>query len=71
MFSNKDEFKEFFLKRLESMCGKGFEQSTKRDQYHTLGNMVREYISSKWIETKELYRADNKNKCIIYQLSFY
>ncbi len=67
MFSNKEEFKEFFLKRLESMCGKGFEQSTKRDQYHTLGNMVREYISSKWIETKELYRADNKKQ--VYYLS--
>ncbi|MBO1513103.1 glycogen/starch/alpha-glucan phosphorylase [Metabacillus bambusae] len=67
MFSNKDRFKESFLKRLESMCGKGFEESTKRDQYHTLGNMVREYISSKWIETNELYRSENKKQ--VYYLS--
>lgn len=67
MFSNKDEFKESFLKRLESMCGKGFEESTKRDQYFTLGNMVREFISSKWIETNELYRAENKKQ--VYYLS--
>lgn len=67
MFSNKDRFKEGFLKRLESMCGKGFEESSKRDQYHTLGNMVREYISSKWIETNELYRSENKKQ--VYYLS--
>ncbi len=53
--------------KLESMCGKGFEESTKRDQYHTLGNMVREYISSKWIETNELYRFENKKQ--VYYLS--
>ncbi len=67
MFSNKDRFKNSFLKRLESMCGKGFEEATKRDQYHTLGNMVREYISSKWIETNELYRSENKKQ--VYYLS--
>ncbi|MGM7720719.1 glycogen/starch/alpha-glucan phosphorylase [uncultured Metabacillus sp.] len=67
MFSNKDQFKECFLMKLESMCGKGFEESTKRDQYHTLGNMVREYISSKWIETNELYRFENKKQ--VYYLS--
>ncbi|WP_175640687.1 glycogen/starch/alpha-glucan phosphorylase [Metabacillus schmidteae] len=67
MFSSKDRFKESFLKRLESMCGKGFEEATKRDQYHTLGNMVREYISSKWIETNELYRSENKKQ--VYYLS--
>ena len=49
------------------MCGKGFEEATKRDQYHTLGNMVREYISSKWIETNELYRSENKKQ--VYYLS--
>lgn len=67
MFSNSDRFKESFLKRLESMCGKGFEETTKRDQYLTLGNMVREYISSKWIETNELYRSENKKQ--VYYLS--
>lgn len=49
------------------MCGKGFEESTKRDQYHTLGNMIREYISSKWIGTNELYRSENKKQ--VYYLS--
>src|SRR4051812_25794398 len=67
MFSNKDRFKESYLKKIESLCGKGIEESTIRDQYHTLGNMVREYTSTKWIETNELYRSENKKR--VYYLS--
>ena len=67
MFSNKERFKESYLKKLEGLCGKGIEESTIRDQYHTLGNMVREYISTKWIETNELYRSENKKQ--VYYLS--
>jgi glycogen phosphorylase len=65
MFSNKEEFKKTFLKRLEMLCGKRFEESTPRDQYHTLGNMVREYISQHWIQTNERNRA-RKQKQVYY-----
>ncbi|MED4453109.1 glycogen/starch/alpha-glucan phosphorylase [Metabacillus fastidiosus] len=65
MFSNKESFKTSFLKRLEGMYGKVFKDSTKREQYQTLGNMVREYMSSDWIETNELYRSDS-NKQVYY-----
>ncbi|MBD1383566.1 glycogen/starch/alpha-glucan phosphorylase [Metabacillus arenae] len=65
MFSNKEEFKSMFLQKLEMMYGKTFNDSTKRDQYHTLGNMVREYISSNWISTNESNRAEN-NKQVYY-----
>ncbi|MCL6586662.1 MAG: glycogen/starch/alpha-glucan phosphorylase [Anoxybacillus sp.] len=67
MFSNKEEFKALFLKKLEMMHGKRFEESTVRDQYQTLGNMVREYISKNWIQTNERSRANNHKK--VYYLS--
>ncbi|GGJ75978.1 starch phosphorylase [Anoxybacillus voinovskiensis] len=67
MFSNKEEFKAVFLKKLEMMHGKRFEESTIRDQYQTLGNMVREYISQNWIQTNERCRANNHKK--VYYLS--
>ncbi|ANB62080.1 glycogen/starch/alpha-glucan phosphorylase [Anoxybacteroides amylolyticum] len=67
MFSNKEEFKAVFLKKLEMMHGKRFEESTIRDQYQTLGNMVREYISKNWIQTNERSRANNHKK--VYYLS--
>jgi starch phosphorylase len=65
MFSNKNQFKDSFLKRLEMSYGKKFAESTKRDQYQTLGNMVREHISSNWITTNEWNRASN-NKQVYY-----
>ncbi|MGM7682250.1 glycogen/starch/alpha-glucan phosphorylase [Cytobacillus sp. Hm23] len=65
MFSNKETFKEAFIKKYETLYGKGFRYSTIRDQYFTLGNMVREHISTKWIETNERNRL-NENKQVYY-----
>lgn len=67
MFSNPKEFKKTFLKRLEMMCGVRFEESTARDQYQTLGSMVREYVSPDWIRTNELYRTQAEKQ--VYYLS--
>ncbi len=66
MFSDKNEFKESFLKRIEMSLGKAFPDSTKRDQFHILGNMIREHISTNWIQTNEHYRLNQKSRCIIY-----
>jgi len=67
MFSNKEMFKKTFLEKLEMMYGKTFPESTPRDQYNTLGNMVREYISSNWIKTNETQRSKNHKQ--VYYLS--
>jgi starch phosphorylase len=67
MFSNKTEFKELFLRRLELLHGKPFSDSSLREQYQTLGNMVREYISEKWISTNEKYRSHHQKQ--VYYLS--
>jgi glycogen phosphorylase len=67
MFSDKEKFKTAFLKKLESMYGKSFQESTSRDHYHTLGNMVREYISANWITTNERNRAADEKQ--VYYLS--
>jgi glycogen phosphorylase len=58
MFSNKKKFKETFYKRLEMLCGKSFEESTARDHYETLGQMIREFVSNDWIATNERYLAE-------------
>jgi glycogen phosphorylase len=67
MFSNKDEFKNTFLKRLEMACGKSFSESSERDHYQTLGNMVREFVSNDWISTNELHLAAKEKQ--VYYLS--
>jgi glycogen phosphorylase len=67
MFTNKEEFKKAFLHRLEMMFGKSFQDSTRREHFQTLGNMIREYISSDWIKTNEQYLASGEKQ--VYYLS--
>lgn len=67
MFSDKDAFKEAFLKKLEMTCGKSFGESTEKDQYFALGQLVREHISTEWINTNERYRIDKEKQ--VYYLS--
>ena len=67
MFSNKEEFKKHFLQKLEMMCGKSFAESTKDDQFDTLGHMIREYVSKNWIQTNERYRSEDNRQ--VYYLS--
>ncbi|MEI5909593.1 glycogen/starch/alpha-glucan phosphorylase [Bacillus spongiae] len=70
MFSDKTDFKEAFLKRLEMSYGKPFPHTTKRDQFHTLGNMIREYISMNWIHTNEHYRLQNQKQMYYLSIEF-
>ena len=67
MFSNKASFKSTFLKRLEMLCGKSFSESSARDQYQTLGSMIREFVSNDWIATNEQYLAAEGKQ--VYYLS--
>ncbi|NWQ43114.1 glycogen/starch/alpha-glucan phosphorylase [Bacillus sp. EB106-08-02-XG196] len=65
MFSNPTEFKNHFLKRVNMVCGKSFSESSERDQYQTLGIMIREFVSHDWIKTNERYLAA-KGKQVYY-----
>jgi glycogen phosphorylase len=67
MFSSVTEFKAAFLKKLEMSYGTSFAESTKREQFQTLGQMIREYGSTDWIKTNEQYRTSGKKQ--VYYLS--
>ena len=49
------------------LCGKSFSESSNRDHYQTLGNMIREYVSNDWIATNERYLAAQGKQ--VYYLS--
>lgn len=70
MFSSKEHFKQTFLKRLEMLCGKGFNESTRNDHYQTLGNMIREYVSKDWIRTNEEYRSVNEKQVYYFSIEY-
>ncbi|MGM9988491.1 MAG: glycogen/starch/alpha-glucan phosphorylase [Bacillaceae bacterium] len=70
MFANKKRFKAQFLEKLELTFGEKFDQSTIEQQYYTLGNMVREYISTRWIKTNEAYRTKNEKEVFYFSIEF-
>ncbi len=49
------------------LCGKSFSESSSRDQYQTLGSMIREFVSNDWIATNERYLAAQGKQ--VYYLS--
>lgn len=65
MFTNKEAFKTYFLQKLEMTYGKTFEDSTSSDHFQILGHMIREYVSTNWINTNEAYRR-NQGKQVYY-----
>ncbi|OMP67387.1 glycogen/starch/alpha-glucan phosphorylase [Domibacillus epiphyticus] len=60
MFSDQKSFQETFKKRLEQSYSISFDDSTRAQQFVTLSQMVREHISSEWIETNERQRQEKK-----------
>ncbi|KAB7666827.1 glycogen/starch/alpha-glucan phosphorylase [Bacillus sp. B1-b2] len=67
MFFDKESFKTHFLQKLEMTYGKPFEETTSSDHFQTLGHMIREYVSTDWINTNEQSRKyDGKQ---VYYLS--
>ena len=70
MFSNKEAFKEAFLKKLEVTYGKSFEETSMQDKFQTISTMVREYISENWIATNERYRAAQTKQVYYFSIEF-
>lgn len=67
MFLSKDTFKDEYVAKIEAIYGKKFEDTTVREQYETLGLMIKEYISHQWIATNENTRSMHKKQ--VYYLS--
>ncbi|WP_174733532.1 glycogen/starch/alpha-glucan phosphorylase [Mesobacillus harenae] len=67
MFDSVADFKSSFLKKLEMTYGISFKDSTSREQFQTLGHLIREYVSTDWITTNEGYRSSGGKQ--VYYLS--
>ncbi|WP_017756207.1 glycogen/starch/alpha-glucan phosphorylase [Calidifontibacillus oryziterrae] len=70
MFSSKEAFKQRFLEKFEKMYSKSFAESTLQEQYNTLGQLVREFVSHDWIETNEFYRSNQKKQAYYFSIEF-
>jgi len=65
MLITKDEIKNLFVTKLETMFGKDLEDASDNNKYMALSRIIRDIISKNWIETNNNY-MQNKEKQVYY-----
>mgnify|MGYP003586227806 FL=1 len=70
MYLNKSEFVVAFTNKLQSMHGKGINESTMHDKYSALAGMVRDIISNRWVETNRQYTEKGEKQVYYFSIEF-
>ena len=70
MFSDKEEFKQAFSRKLEAELGKTVEIATEVDAYRALGSLLRERIGKKWLETHQRYEQEKEKQVYYFSMEF-
>lgn len=70
MFSNIPLFQQSFTEKLEIMLGKSIDNATSYDCYLTLGVLIREYISKKWMDTNTCYTEYGSKQVYYFSMEF-
>ncbi|QVK18712.1 glycogen/starch/alpha-glucan phosphorylase [Mycoplasmatota bacterium] len=65
IFRTKKVFTETYIKRIENMYGKRYNETSIHQKYYALATLVREHVSKNWIESKETV-IKNKQKQVYY-----
>ncbi len=70
MFNNKEEFKAEFTKRAVEQYGRGVDEIHISEKYLILGDMVRDYASFNWKESKEVCTREAKKQLTYLSMEF-
>ena len=70
MLMNKEHFKQLFLEKFETTHGKTIEEASPLDFYMTLGAVIRDFMSHKWIHTNEKYVNQGKKQVYYFSMEF-
>lgn len=69
-FTNKEEFKEVYVRHMAENYGRSLEQSHITEKYMVLGEMVREYASIHWKGTKEKVAKQELRQVHYFSMEF-
>ena len=69
-FKDQATFIKTFKTRLQHKYAIAFENSTVRQQYHTLGELVFEEISKPWMKTKQAYANQPRKEVHYFSMEF-
>jgi len=69
-FENKDIFQDAYKTRTEQIYGIKFQETSLHQRYVALGTLIREYISTNWIETNEAIKNQQKKQVYYFSMEF-
>lgn len=70
MISLKDQFKNDYVKKLKIKSGRTIEEASRWDKYHALSSLVREYMTSDWIDTNKRYNTKGAKQVYYFSMEF-
>lgn len=69
-FSDKKEFVEEFKRRIIERYGRSIEEAHITEKYIVLGEMVRDYASVNWKDTKDAIKRDQEKEMYYFSMEF-
>lgn len=70
MIVTKEQFKKDFEKKMLKLYAQEVESSSIREQYFTLGYLVKEYISESWAKTTNKYKKYGEKQVFYFSIEF-
>ncbi|WP_371376114.1 glycogen/starch/alpha-glucan phosphorylase [Sporomusa aerivorans] len=70
MFISKEEFKQAFIEKLQTLFGQSLDESSINDKYTALSTLLRETISKRWYETNRQYRVSKEKQVYYFSMEF-
>lgn len=70
MFTNKEQFKEVFITKLQTMHGKSVDEACINDMYTALSGVIRDCISKHWINTNKQYSTKGVKQAYYFSIEF-
>lgn len=70
MFTDKKRWKKALREKLQTLYGESLEEASPQDKYAAVGNIIRDYISKKWLQTNRQYLERNEKQVYYFSLEF-
>ncbi len=70
MFKSKQEFKEAFINKLQTLFGQSLDESSIADKYVALSTLIKEEISKRWYQSNRQYRMSKEKQVYYFSMEF-
>ncbi|MBQ3376522.1 MAG: glycogen/starch/alpha-glucan phosphorylase [Erysipelotrichaceae bacterium] len=70
MFTNKEEFKQQYSERFMHTYGRSVALSDPTERFLTLGELIRDYASMNWMETKDVIGQNGDKQLFYFSMEF-